>query len=278
MTILVAGGRGQLGRALSRRGGGDIVALDLPELDLRDPTAITARLVEVSPSLVINAAAYTAVDKAETERVQAFAVNRDGAANLARACESRGIRFLHVSTDYVFDGTAHEPYREDAATNPQTAYGESKEAGERLVLEAGGTVVRTSWLFEQRGPSFVHTIVRLASERPLLRIVADQHGCPTWADDLADALFVLGNVNTSGIFHYCNSGPTTWFTFAEQIVDRLRERRPIACERIEPITTNEYPLPAKRPAYSVLDTSKIRLLGIVPPPWTIGLARVMSEV
>lgn len=278
MTILVAGGRGQLGRALSRRGGEDIVALGVPELDLCDPTAITARLVEVSPSLVINAAAYTAVDKAETERVQAFAVNRDGAANLAHACQSQGIRFLHVSTDYVFDGTAHEPYREDAATNPQTAYGESKEAGERLVLKAGGTVVRTSWLFEQHGPSFVHTMVRLATERPLLRIVADQYGCPTWADDLADALIVLGKVNTSGIFHYCNAGPTTWFSFAEEIVARLRTRRPIACERILPITTNEYPLPAKRPAYSVLDTRKIQLLGIVPPSWTIGLARVMSEV
>ncbi|HET9989132.1 MAG TPA: dTDP-4-dehydrorhamnose reductase [Kofleriaceae bacterium] len=275
MKLLVTGGRGQLGRALVRRGGDAIVACDLPELDICDGDAV-ARALDGCTG-VINAAAYTAVDKAETEREQAYAVNRDGAGNVARACAVRGIPLVHVSTDYVFDGTATTPYREDAPLHPLGVYGESKLAGEEAVREAGGTIVRTSWLFGQGGPSFVHTMVRLATERPVLRVVADQHGCPTWADDLADALIALVHAPV-GTYHFCNAGPTTWHAFATAIVAEARKHRTLACERIEPITTAEYPTPAKRPAYSVLDTSKVQALGIVPPPWTIGLARVIAEV
>jgi dTDP-4-dehydrorhamnose reductase len=264
MKIAVIGARGQLGRSLVARVP-DIVALDLPELDITKPVELPAC------DLVINAAAYTAVDKAESERDQAFAVNRDGAAHVAQACRARGVPLLHVSTDYVFDGTATRPYREDDPIAPLGVYGESKGAGEQAVLALGGTIVRTSWLFAEGGPSFVHTMLRLARERPVLRVVADQHGCPTYAGDLADALVALAGA-PSGIYHFCNDGATTWHAFATAIVEAAG-----LGARIDAITTAEYPTPARRPAYSVLDTSRVRALGIVPTSWRIGLARVVSR-
>ncbi len=278
MKVLVTGGRGQLGRALVRRGGHAIVALDLPELDICDADAVAGALDTHAPVAVINAAAYTAVDKAESERERAFAVNRDGAANLATEAERRGVRVVHVSTDYAFDGRATEPYRENAGTQPLGAYGESKVAGEERVLAANGTIVRTSWLFGQGGPSFVHTMLRLAAERSVLRVVDDQVGRPTWTDDLADALLALaGRKDASGIYHYCNAGPISWHGFAVAIIAEARKHRSIACERIEAITTAEYPTPARRPAYSVLSTQRIEALGIVPPGWMNGVVRVITE-
>ncbi len=277
MTIRVTGGAGQLGRACARRL--TAVAMDIEHLDICDPASIDRALDEHRPTVVINAAAYTAVDKAETERDRAFAVNATGAGNLARACAARGVRLLHVSTDYVFDGTASTPYREDAPIAPLGAYGESKAAGEREVHAAGGIVVRTSWLFEERGPSFVHTMVRLCQEREVLRVVADQRGCPTWADDLAVALGVLAaRTQLEPTYHYCNDGETTWHGFATAIVDEARRHRDVACQRIEPITTAEYPTPAKRPGYSVLDTSRVRAAGAACPPWTAGLRAVVAAI
>jgi dTDP-4-dehydrorhamnose reductase len=273
VKILVTGGGGQLGRSVAARA--DAWAPDVDELDICDP-AHAARVA--GHDLVINAAAYTAVDKAEGERDKAFAINRDGAGHLARACAERGIRLLHVSTDYVFDGTGTRPYREDDPIAPLGVYGASKAEGEQAVHEAGGTVVRTSWLFAEGGPSFVHTMLRLAKERPVLRVVADQRGCPTYAGDLADALLALGKLpRLAPTYHYCNAGETTWHAFATAIIEEGRRRVPLACERIEAITTAEYPTPAKRPAYSVLDTNRIRDAGIVPPPWQAGLARVVAH-
>jgi dTDP-4-dehydrorhamnose reductase len=281
MNILVTGGRGQLGRAVARRGrarGDEVTALDIDELDITDAGQVERAVAAVKPALVINAAAYTAVDKAETERARAYAINRDGAGNVARACAAARVPLLHVSTDYVFDGTATRPYREDDAIAPLGVYGESKAAGEEAVHEVGGTIVRTSWLFEGKGPSFVHTMLRLAKERPVLRVVADQRGCPTWADDLADGLFELGALpSRDAVYHYCNADETTWHGFAIAIIDEARKRISLACERIDAITTAEYPTPAKRPAYSVLDTSRIRALGIVPPSWRRGLAQVVEQ-
>ena len=280
MKILVTGGKGQLGRAVARRGaaaGHSIRAVDVDELDICDESQV-GRALDHAPEVVINAAAYTAVDKAESERDRAFAINATGAGNLARACSARFIRLLHVSTDYVFDGTSTRPYREDDPIAPQSVYGASKAEGERLVNEQRGIVVRTSWLFEQKGPSFVHTMLRLAKERPVLRVVADQHGCPTWADDLADALLALAGIpRLDSIYHYCNAEPTTWHGFASTIIDIARARTKIACERVEAITTADYPTPAKRPASSILDTSKIAALGIVPPSWRAGLATVIAQ-
>ena len=284
MKILVTGGRGQLGRALVRRGaatGHDLVAMDVDELDICDAAQVAARLDAIAPAVVVNAAAYTAVDRAESERDRAHAINAVGAEHVARACAARGIALLHVSTDYVFDGTATRPYREDDPLAPASVYGATKADGERAVRAARGTIVRTSWLFEQDGPSFVHTIVRLARERAVLRVVADQRGCPTWADDLADALLVLAahrDRARESVYHFCNAGEITWHGFAAAIVDEARARKPIACERIDAITTADYPTPARRPAYSVLDTARIAALGIVPRSWKVGLSAVVRHV
>ena len=282
MNVLVCGGHGQLGRAVARRasaGGHQVTAIDRDELDICDAAAVASWLGAHSLDVVVNAAAYTAVDKAETERDAAFAINRDGAATLARACAQRGVPLLHVSTDYVFDGTATVPYREDDPLAPLGVYGESKAAGEHEVHANGGTVVRTSWLFEERGPSFVHTMLRLAGEREVLRVVADQTGCPTWADDLADALLQLAAMPArERTYHFCNDGVTTGHGFATAIVEEARRHRELRCERVEPITTAEFPTPARRPAYSVLDTSRIRSAGITPPPWRRGMAHVIAQV
>jgi dTDP-4-dehydrorhamnose reductase len=294
VKILVTGGRGQLGRSLVRaaaargeargqargeaRGDAEvaIIALGRDLLDITAPAQIAAALRAHAPEVVINGAAYTGVDRAEAERDRAFAINADGAGSVARACAAHAIPLLHVSTDYVFDGTQARPYREDDPVSPINAYGASKAAGERQVLDAGGVVVRTSWLFGEGGPSFVHSMLRLARERPVLRVVADQHGCPTCADDLAAALLELATREPSGIYHACGDGPTTWHGFATAIVDAARRHTALACERVEPITTAEYPTPARRPAYSVLDTGRLRALGIALPPWRTGLSRVLA--
>lgn len=281
MRILVTGGTGQLGRSMTTRGtarGHAVIALGHGELDICNEAQVAARLARDAPDVVINAAAYTAVDKAETERERAFAVNRDGATIIARGCAARGIRLLHVSTDYVFDGTATRPYREDDAVAPLGVYGASKLGGERAVHDAGGVVVRTSWLFSARGPSFVQTMLRLAREREVLRVVGDQSGCPTCADDLADALIGLADRRAlASTYHFSGDGVTTWHGFATAIVDEARRHRPLACKRVDAITTSEYPTPAQRPAYSVLDTTLIRELGIIPPSWKVGLARVIAH-
>ena len=270
MKILVTGGRGQLGRALVRRAGGhEIVARDVDTLDILTVTASAVAGFDA----VINAAAYTGVDKAESERDLAFAINRDGAGNLARACAEANVPMFHVSTDYVFDGQGSTPYREDAPIAPINVYGASKAAGEEVVREAGGTIVRTSWLFGEGGPSFVHTMLRLSKDRPELRVVDDQWGCPTWADDLADGLVALAERRgPADTFHYCNAGETTWLRFAQQIIALAQRSTAFVA-----LTTEQYPTPAKRPRYSVLSTEKLRAIGIVPPAWTIGLARVVAE-
>jgi dTDP-4-dehydrorhamnose reductase len=279
VKLLVTGGRGQLGRSLVRAAaarGDAVVALARDTLDITVPAQIAAALRAHAPAVVINGAAYTAVDRAEAERDRAFAVNADGAGQIARACAAASVPLLHVSTDYVFDGTATRPYREDDPASPINVYGASKAAGERQVLDAGGVVVRTSWLFGEGGPSFVHSMLRLARERPSLRVVADQHGCPTCADDLAAALLELATRERGGIYHACGDGPTTWHGFATAIVDEARRHTALACERVEPITTAEYPTPARRPAYSVLDTGRLRALGITVPSWRSGLRRVIA--
>jgi len=281
MKILVTGGRGQLGRAMVRRGTERrhvIAALDLPELDICDRAAVDQQIAALRPTFVVNAAAYTAVDKAEAERERAFAVNEGGARNVAHACRDAGVPLVHISTDYVFDGSAARPYREDDPIAPLGVYGASKAAGERAVIETGASIIRTSWLFGQGGPSFVHTMLRLAAERPVLRIVGDQHGCPTWTDDLADAIIALAERRTEPcVLHFCNAGETNVARLRDRDRREARKHKQLACDRIDAITTAEYPTPAKRPAYSVLATERIAALGIVPPPWQRGLAEVVMQ-
>ena len=272
--ILATGASGQVGSVLARTPG--VTAIDERDLDLAtgDPGTVLDRL---APAAVVNTAAYTAVDRAEEQRDLAFAVNAAGAGRLAEACAARGIPFVQISTDYVFDGSSPRPYREDDATGPINVYGASKLAGERAVVAAGGVVMRTSWVFSSTGANFVKTILRLATERPELRIVADQRGCPTHAAEVARmALALVGQ--PTGIYHACGDGPTTWHGFAEAIVLAARARRSLACARVVPIATADYPTPARRPLMSILDTAKVRALGIVPAPWTIGLQQAIEEL
>ena len=281
MTILVTGGRGLLGRALATCN--NVRALGTDVLNICDDAQVERVLVAVAPTVVINCAAHTAVDRAETDLDRAYAVNRDGARVIAEVSKARGIPLIHVSTDYVFDGNAIQPYREDAPIAPINVYGSSKAAGERAVHAAGGIVVRTSWLFGEGGPSFVHTIVRLARQQAVLRVVADQRGRPTYTGDLAAALIQItaraaSREPLAPTYHFCNAGETTWYAFASAIVDELRRHGEVTCKHIEPITTAEYPTAARRPANSVLDTRRIEnQLGIRPSSWIGGMRRIVAD-
>jgi len=263
VTILVAGGAGRLGRSLARRVG--VVAVSRAAMDVCDPAQLASRLV--GHEAVINAAAYTHVDRAETERAAAFAVNATGAGNLARACAELGIPLVHVSTDYVFDGAATRPYREDDPVGPIGAYGESKAEGERLVLAAGGTVARTSWVFSAADGFVQRILARLATE-PTVEVVDDRHGCPTWIEDLADVLVMLARRPPGGILHVAGEGATTWYGLALAIARAAG----IDPARILPVRSAPTD---RRPRFSVLDTTKLRSLGIAPRPWAIGLAEVL---
>ncbi|MGE3332615.1 MAG: dTDP-4-dehydrorhamnose reductase [Rhodospirillaceae bacterium] len=288
--ILVTGAGGQVAWELERRAAAaklSLQALGIEALDITDTKAVHATVSEAAPKVVINAAAYTAVDKAETEKDLAFAVNRDGPGHLAAACAARDIPLVHISTDYVFDGQSKDPYREDDATAPLGVYGASKLAGEaavRAFLDRH-IIIRTAWVYGVHGHNFVKTMLRLGAERDSLRVVADQRGAPTFAGDLADALLVLSRrliddvlpEEAYGTFHYTGGGAVSWHGFAETIFEIAAPtlgRRP----KVDAITTAEYPTPAKRPANSVLDCSKIsRIHGIMRRPWEASLQEMLAE-
>ncbi|HSK39886.1 MAG TPA: dTDP-4-dehydrorhamnose reductase, partial [Arenibaculum sp.] len=241
------------------------------------------------PDLVVNAAAVTAVDAAETDPGPAWAVNRDGARAVALACAAAGIPLVHLSTDYVFDGGvpgSRHPYRPFDPVRPLSVYGASKAAGEVAVREThrSHAIVRTSWVFSAGGRNFLTTMLRLAGERPELRVVDDQIGCPTSAADVAAAIVVLarhlldGTCSALGTHHFCNAGPASWFDFAQSIFGRAA-RMGVAVPRLVPIPTSAYPTPARRPLWSVLDTAGLQAaIGHVPRPWTEALADVMAEL
>jgi dTDP-4-dehydrorhamnose reductase len=277
MRIEVIGSRGQLGRELLRTlaetkhhaSGHDVESVDICE-----PGSVAVLLDRVRPEAVINCAAWTRVDAAETEESAATRVNAEGPGVLAEACQLRGIRLCHLSTDYVFDGLATEPIDETATPSPRTAYGRSKLAGEKAVraVLAAHQIVRTAWLYGQEGPNFVLTMLRLAGERGALRVVSDQWGSPTWTGHLAPALVRLVERGVPGTYHLTNSGSTTWFGFAQAIVEEAGLAVPV-----EPITTAEYSTPAPRPSYSVLDNRAWRELGEAPlPGWRSGLRAYLA--
>jgi dTDP-4-dehydrorhamnose reductase len=288
MKIFVAGSAGQLARALVDRAAGtgvQVLALGRPELDL-ERRSDGGRIAEFAPDAIINAAAYTAVDAAEQDSARAFAVNRDGAAWLAGIAAQRKIAFLHVSTDYVFDGTKGTPYSEDDLTNPQTAYGRTKRAGEEAVLTTcpAALIFRTAWVFSPYGQNFVKTMLRLAAEREVLRVVNDQVGNPTSAHDIAAALLdIAGSVTRQasaprGIYHLAAEGETTWFGFAEAIM-ALAAGRGYRTIPVTPVTSADYPAPAKRPANSRLDCRKLqRDFGLRLPCWRDSLAATMQAL
>jgi len=288
--IAIIGSNGQLGSELVRKGesrGLKILALDYPEIDISDLASIDACFDSTKIVLVINAAAYTAVDRAESEPEVAFAVNREGPAYLAQMCRKCGIPLIHVSTDYVFDGTKLGPYVEEDPVAPLGVYGESKAAGEAEVRKhlPRHIIVRTAWLCGRHGHNFVKTMLRLGREKDTLRVVSDQFGCPTIAADLAEAILELVRQAEKkqsvkwGTYHYCGAGMTTWYGFATAIFEIARQYEKFAVENVVPISTAEYPTPVKRPVNSVLDCTKIeKYFGVRSRPWRESLAAMIEQL
>jgi dTDP-4-dehydrorhamnose reductase len=286
VSVLLLGGAGQVGLAVQRAlpAHWSAVAPSRDQLDIADAAAVAAL---VRPAdIVINCAAYTAVDKAETEQQAAYAANRDGPAALAAACAASGTPLLHLSTDYVFDGTKPTPYVESDPVAPISVYGASKEAGEQAVRAAlpAHVILRTAWVYSPDRANFVRTMLRLAADRPELRVVADQHGCPTAAADIADALITVGRQildgkrDGFGTFHLCGTGATTWHGFAAEIMNQAGARG-LKVPVVTPITTADYPTPARRPHNSVLDTGKLaRTFDWVAPEWPASLARTLDTL
>jgi dTDP-4-dehydrorhamnose reductase len=262
---------------MPQAGAREVTAVDRETLDITDPRACIAGVS--GHDVVVNAAAWTAVDDAESNESGAFAVNAVGAANLARACSVAGARMVQISTDYVFAGDAPSPYVEDAPLAPRSAYGRTKGAGEwavRAHLPSASWVVRTAWLYGANGPNFVKTMARLAAERDTVSVVDDQHGQPTWTADLAGAIVRLVEAEAPfGTYHGTSSGETTWFGFAQEIF-RLLGHDPA---RVLPTTTDAFPRPAPRPAYSVLGHEAWRSAALDPlPPWQKSLNTALSLV
>ena len=290
MRILVTGREGQVARALLNAAGGDVVidVLGRPELDVTDRESIELAIRRLSPDILVNAAAYTAVEKAETDEASAFAVNGQGAGNAAAAAATAGIPIIHVSTDYVFSGDQEDPYREEDPTRPINVYGRSKLAGEQAVVVANSAhvILRTSWIYAPWGSNFVRTMLRLAGERDTVRVVTDQWGTPTYAPDIAEGILTvarkaLGDANGEawrGIFHMTAAGATSWAGFAEAIFSASAAHG-APTSRVEPITTAEYPTRARRPANSLLDNAKFRGTFVhALPDWRGGVQRCVAAI
>lgn len=287
--ILVIGKNGQVGWELRRTlcPLGEVVAVDFPEIDLRSPDSIRHWIRETRPGLVINAAAYTAVDKAETEPEAAMAINGRAPGIIAEEAKAAGIPVVHYSTDYIFDGTKSAPYVETDPPNPLSVYGRSKLAGDEAVRAAGGShlIFRLCWVYGARGQNFMLTMMRLAREREHLRIVSDQVGCPTWSRMIAQATAcavekLLNGRDPNaycGTYHLAAAGITSWYDFARAIIDLVpaAEKK---CTRVDAITTQEYPLPAKRPAFSALNCDKLyAAFGLRLPDWSESLRMVLEK-
>ncbi|MEN3534875.1 dTDP-4-dehydrorhamnose reductase [Microbispora sp. ZYX-F-249] len=264
MRWLVTGAAGMLGAdltALLAGEGEDVAALSRRDLDLCDPAAVRAAVRTEKPDVVVNCAAWTAVDEAELREREALAVNGDAVRPLAAACAGHGVTLVHLSTDYVFDGTARTPYAEDEPVNPVNAYGRTKAAGERAALRHGGYVVRTAWLYGAHGPNFARTMIRLAAGGDPVRVVDDQHGQPTWTADLAAQIVRLVRASPPpGVYHGTNAGQTTWYGYAREIF-RLLGADP---DRVTPTSSRDFPRPARRPAYGVLGHGAWGRAGLAP--------------
>ena len=285
MKLLITGANGQLGLALARRLSAqhEVVTLDRTQLDISDAKACVDALGRTRPDVLLNCAAYTAVDRAETDRETAFAINAEGPRNLAQVCCELGIFPIHFSTDYVFDGTAKTPYGEEVATHPTSVYGESKLAGELAFANASPAhlIFRLSWVYSNDGANFYKTMLRLGGERPELRVVADQIGVPNFTADIADSIALVLERNTkelvacSGLYHLSATGPTNWCDFARAIFDGAQMFDRVT---VEAISTSEYKTAATRPAYSVLDVSRFAsTFGGTTLDWRDGLRRCLEE-
>jgi dTDP-4-dehydrorhamnose reductase len=288
MKILVLGCKGQLGRCLNDQlvnTEHEVIYTSREQIDIADFEVTKSKILKFSPDLIINATAYTAVDKAEEDQKTANLINHLAVKNVADICNKLGCWLIHVSTDYVFDGNSKVPYREDDQTNPQGVYGETKLKGE-LAIQASGCkhiILRTAWVFSEYGNNFLKTMLRLGAERDELSIVGDQMGCPTYAQDIArsivDIVPKLNSRESNGIYHYCGDQPCSWYDFANAIFDQAMTNNLKIPSIVNSIETSAYPTPAKRPAFSVLDCSKIENdFGVYASNWHDGIGQVISKL
>jgi dTDP-4-dehydrorhamnose reductase len=285
MKVLITGASGQLGGALtaSLPPGVEAVALTSAELDITNEAALSHSLEQVQPAVLINAAAYTAVDKAESEPERAHAVNAIAVANMARLCRERNVRLVHISTDFVFDGQQGRPYRVDDEPRPLSVYGASKLEGERRIAAEAGLdwrIIRTAWVYGATGRNFMLTMLRLFREREVVQVVADQIGTPTSVRSLATCTWAAALHENGGLMHFTDAGVASWYDFAVAIYEEARAlgllTRDVA---VVPIRSDQYPVAARRPANSVLETqSTLQRLGLVPIHWRVSLRLVLKEL
>ncbi len=280
MKILVTGCNGQLGNELrlilDKEFPGSVLYTDVQELDLTDAKAVNAYVVNNEVTHIVNCAAYTAVDRAEEEKMQCAKINTDAVKNIAIAADSNGAKVIHISTDYVFDGTNHRPYRESDKVNPISQYGTTKRKGETalLALAPEALIIRTAWLYSTFGNNFVKTMLRLADSQPEIKVVSDQVGTPTYARDLAAAIAKILHSHqwVPGIFHFTDEGAASWYDFSKAIF-RIAGKN----VKVTPIPTEDFPTPANRPAYSILDKTRIKATyGVAIPHWEESLRDCMN--
>lgn len=285
--VLLVGAGGQLGYELSRTvpESRQLTALDETELDITDQSNVLEWVNDNRPDWIINAAAYTAVDRAEEQSDLAYRVNRDGALNIAMAAKQSGAGLIHISTDFVFDGTKSSPYLVDDLPRPQSVYGASKQAGDEAVfstLSGNAVIIRTAWVYSSHGQNFVKTMLRLMSERNELGIVSDQIGTPTWAHGLALTVWQAMDARLEGMYHWTDAGVASWYDFAVAIYEEAKVLGLLSNSKtctIKPIGTQDYPLPATRPAYSVMDKSTIwKALDIDGDHWRVALRKMLQEL
>ena len=289
MKILVLGSKGQLGQCLSDQLAiteHDVVYTSRGKIDIAEFEVTKAQILEISPDIVINATAYTAVDKAEEERQSADRINHLAVANISNICNQLDCWLIHVSTDYVFDGNSEVPYKEDNPTNPQGVYGNSKLKGE-VAIKASGCkylIIRTAWVYSEYGNNFLKTMLRLGADRDELSIVGDQIGCPTYAQDIAKSIVSILSCldlkdSSSGIYHYCGDEPCSWYDFARAIFLEAEVQGLKTPSYVKSVTTADYPTPAIRPAYSVLDCSKIEsCFEVTRSNWRDGIKIVIDRL
>ena len=288
MKILILGCKGQLGRCLNDQLADtdyEVIYTSREQIDIADFETTKSKVLESSPDLIINATAYTAVDKAEEDQKAANLINHLAVKNIADICNQLECWLVHVSTDYVFDGNSKVPYKEDDETNPQGAYGETKLRGE-LAIQASGckhVILRTAWVFSEYGNNFLKTVLRLGAERDELSIVGDQIGCPTYAQDIARSIVEiipqLNSPESNGRYHYCGDQPCSWYDFANAIFDQAMVNKLKMPSIVKSIKTSAYPTPAKRPAFSVLDCSKIEnYFGVQASNWHDGIGQVIRKL
>ncbi len=271
MRVLITGAQGQLGWQLKRvfAPNNEILATDIDEMDITDGNKVQQAMCHFQPEIVLHGAAYTQVDKAEEEPDLAYKINENGTRNVVEQAKKLGALMVYISTDFVFDGQKKNPYLESDMTNPLSIYGKSKLAGEEAIKTTGARyiIVRTAWLYGEKGHNFVETILKAADEKPELKVVNDQIGSPTYTKDLAEAIYALVNKESGGIFHIVNAGQGSWYDLARAAVQLTGKTTPV-----QPIKSKAWPQPAKRPAYSVLGTAKLQAMGITMRDWREALA------